>query len=376
MQKTILAVHLYNDFSGSPKVLAKQLQEWKKEGRSPILLTSNSQGFLSNQGGIMTYQFNYKFHDKKSLRLWHFLVAQLLIMIRVWQLRKEISCVYVNTLLPFGAALAGRICGKKVVYHIHETSVNPAILKNFLKTMAQWTASHIIYVSHFLRKTEAIKNVPATVIYNSLDESFLARAETYLKNTTVKQQQAFTCLMACSLKQYKGIDQYRQLAELLPDYRFELVLNASSEAISSYFSEEQLPANLVIFPVQQDMHWFYQRADLVLNLSLPDQWVETFGMTLLEGMAYGKAVIGPTVGGPTEVIINRHSGYTISAYEIDRLKARIIRLAENSDLYQQIARNAYQQAQSFLPSDQQQMAINQIICPAEAIKTDRNLSFA
>ena len=33
--------------------------------------------------------------------------------------------VYINTLLPFGAALAAKLRGCKVVYHVHEVSVKP-----------------------------------------------------------------------------------------------------------------------------------------------------------------------------------------------------------------------------------------------------------
>ena len=260
--------------------------------------------------------------------------------------RKEEVIIYVNTLLPFGAALVGKLLGKKVIYHIHETSIKPLLFKQFLKFIAGITAQEIIYVSKYLMQTEKINWTNGKVIYNTLSEEFVQKAAQFRSIQTEKNY-PFTILMLCSLKKYKGVDEFVELAKSLPNYRFELVLNAESEAINAYFNLPDLPKNLIIFPKQSDVHWFYQRAHLVLNLSDPEQWVETFGMTLLEAMTYGIPVIAPPVGGPAEIVQHGTNGFNISLRNLSKIVDSIKIIAQDAIFYQELSRNALTAAQTF-----------------------------
>ena len=60
--------------------------------------------------------------------------------------------------MPFGGALAGRLIGKKVIYHVHETSLKPQILKKFLRSVISLTAHEVIFVSKYLKEVESIVN--------------------------------------------------------------------------------------------------------------------------------------------------------------------------------------------------------------------------
>ncbi|MBK7632950.1 MAG: hypothetical protein IPJ13_00735 [Saprospiraceae bacterium] len=51
-------------------------------------------------------------------------------------------------------------------------------------------------------------------------------------------------LMICSLKAYKGVNEYLQLAKKNPEYAFRLVVNASAMDIEGYFSGQNLPQKL------------------------------------------------------------------------------------------------------------------------------------
>ena len=173
----------------------------------------------------------------------------------------------------------------RVIYHLHETSMNPPVLKWFLKKVVKLTASHVVYVSRFLQEKEPVQGPNAHVVYNALSEEFRSRGRVHQYEISDKKK--FTVLMLCSLKEYKGVNEFVTLARRLHLVRFELVLNSSKEEIEKYFLAQELPHNLIIFPKQKNVHPFYERAHLVLNLSHPDKWIETFGMTILEGMSYG-----------------------------------------------------------------------------------------
>jgi len=340
--KKIICVHLYNDFSGSPLVLANVIKGFLKNGKEVTIVSSDSDGFLSDLPAKKEF-VPYTFTTNRWMRLLLFLVNQWRMFFLMLTYRKEDAIIYINTLLPFGAALAGKLTGQKVIYHIHETSIRPLVLKRFLKTIAAWTAKECIYVSNYLKDTEPINRVSTNVVYNALSKGFVEEANQYLL-TAKEPVQPFTVLMLCSLKGYKGIEEFIQLAEGLPKYRFNLVLNASMEQIKVYFNTRDLPENLVFFPKQKDVHWFYQHAHLVVNLSKPMEWIETFGMTLLEAMTYGLPVIAPTVGGPTEVVKEGKNGYLRDSQNTAELVRLIQKIAVDTQLYNDLSENALRSA--------------------------------
>lgn len=326
-------------------VLSTAIKGMIRSGKSVTLLSSDTEGFLSDLP-IEKVHIPYKFKANNWLRLIQFFLNQWIVFCQILKYRKEPAVIYINTLLPFGAALAGKLTGQKVIYHIHETSIRPLVFKYFLKVMAGLTASQAIYVSKYLMAKEKIKWTPTKVVYNALSKDFVSKAQQFSQQCP-KKEYPFTVLMLCSLKKYKGIDQFVALAQQLPQCRFELVLNATTTEINDYFDMNTLPKNLILFPKQKNVHWFYQRAHLVVNLSIPNQWVETFGMTLLEALNYGIPIITPIVGGPKEVVREGINGFAIDSNNIPALVQKIELLEQDTALYHQLSNNAYQSAVDF-----------------------------
>ena len=98
---------------------------------------------------------------------------------------------------------------------------------------------------------------------------------------------------------------------------------------------------------QQNLHPHYINMSLLLNLSLVDQWVETFGLTIIEAMAYGIPVIVPPVGGPVEIVTNNKEGYLISSKNIDEIAEKIIFLSKNHDTLLRLSKNALKRSKYF-----------------------------
>ena len=343
-KKKIVCVHLLNDYSGSPLILSMVIKGLIQSGHEVELITSRGkEGFLSNLPVTYRY-FEYRFHPNKWIRLLRFFKSQVSVFRMIMDYRKENIQLYINTLLPFGAALAGKLTGKKINYHLHESYIQPRLLKHILKQVASHCADSAIYVSNYLLEAEHLKGVKNTVIYNVLPDEFTERAGHHY---IFQQKNNFIVLMISSMKRYKGINEYVTLAAKMAELNFELVLNASQVEINEYFSNISLPANLQIYPVQKDVHPFYQRASLVVNLSNPVQCIETFGMTLLEGMCYGLPVIGPPVGGPTEVIAEGINGYSIDSRNVEQLAATIRSISCNSYLQLQLSKGAKKTASHF-----------------------------
>jgi glycosyltransferase involved in cell wall biosynthesis len=334
----IFAFHLLNDFSGSPKVLKQLVNGWTKNGMDCHIVTcSGREGFLSDIKGIKYHHYWYRFAQNPLMRLFFLMFSQLLLIVKMYPVIRKNDIIYVNTVLPFGAGILGKLKGCKVIYHIHETSMKPWILKKILFGIADITSTEVVYVSKYLADQETMKK-PGHVLYNALETSFLSIANQNGKVTPDYKN----VLMICSLKAYKGVNEYVQLAKKHPEYAFRLVVNASTIDIEHYFTGQSLPDNLTILPTQKDVHPQYQWADVVLNLSRPDGWVETFGLTVIEAMAYGLPVIVPPVGGIAELVENGSNGYKADSRNVKHISQLLVDILEDKVHYQKLSTHTKQ----------------------------------
>ena len=202
-------------------------------------------------------------------------------------------------------------------------------MKLFLRWIIKLTASEVIYVSDYLAKKENLPNIVTHVIHNAIEDEFMKVAKSHKHKSNPEKN----VLMICSLKVYKGVNEFIALANTKPTYNFKLVVNASLLEIESYFKGHSLPENLIVYPTQKNTHPFYQWADVVLNLSRPEEWIETFGLTVIEAMCYGLPVIVPPVGGIIELVDESFNGYRIDGKDTAYLSYKLREILENQSNY-------------------------------------------
>ena len=107
-------VHLLNDYSGSPKVMAQVIRACQGAGYDVALYTGHGgSGFLT---GVCEphHLYAYRYMSNRYLVLLAYLWSQCSLFMKLLRYRKEEVAFYINTMLPFGAALAGRLTGKPV----------------------------------------------------------------------------------------------------------------------------------------------------------------------------------------------------------------------------------------------------------------------
>ncbi|MFM7487710.1 MAG: glycosyltransferase family 4 protein [Cytophagales bacterium] len=339
----IVAVHLLNDYSGSPKVLMQLTKGWIQRGFDVTVATClNRHGFLSDLQGVHYLNYGYKWKANPLLRLVHFMASQLILFVKLIRIVERKDTIYVNTVLPFGAALAGKIKGCRVIYHVHETSMKPRMLKSFLFGIMRWAASDVVYVSCYLQKQEPTKGKPAHVLYNALEANFLSIARQIKRTPRTPRN----ILMVCSLKRYKGVNEFIGLAKLNPHLQFKLVVNASQSEVNDFQKEIALTSNVSIAPTQINLHPFYQWADIILNLSKPDEWIETFGLTIIEGMAYGLPAIVPPIGGIAEIVKHGVNGFWADCRDLKNLSKRLNDLCSPT-IYEAFSAKSFEMANRF-----------------------------
>ncbi len=345
--RKIVCIQSRNDFTGSPKVLSQVLRAMVREGYSIDLHCSNLQedGFLRGLDGVDYYPFRYHMSENKIVRFFTFMTAHLGLVFRLLKYKNQDVVFYINTLLPFGAALAGWCIGKPVYYHIHEAQLQKHF-KAFLQFFVRLTCHHAIYVSEYLLQNEKVEGVKSSVIYNALPTSFMQRAMAYGYRSR-SEEGRFTVLMLTSLLPEKGLWEYLSLAQQFPKLDWDLVISAKKNDIDAFFEGKDLPQNLKLYPKQSEVHPFYEKAQLVMNLSDVRYYIESFGLTIIEAMAYGIPVIGPPVGGPVELIDEDETGYKIDAKNGEGLKAIVEKLSGIPAECQRLSANARQKSSAF-----------------------------
>lgn len=353
MTHDIVFVHLLNDFSGSPKVLRETIRAASaRQWCAKLYVGSSGDGFLSNCG-VPTTRYSYRRSGWRIATLFSYLWSQLVLFLRLLGDRsiERNAIVYVNTLLPFGASLYGKLTGRKVICHIHEIALSPPLLKHMLVAVARTASSINVFVSDAHMQSLAILGPRGRRVYNALDDEFLTKAA--VSRYEHLRDGCFNVLMIGSLRDYKGIPELGGLAASLIDeegIHFHLVVNDDVAALDRYFSRRPVPPNLSLHPRTTDTPAFYERASLVLNLSRVDQWVETFGMTILEAMAFGVPVIVPPVGGPPELVSDGVHGFLVDSRDHALLRERVLQLHRDPSTCFRMSRAGRERAREFSPA--------------------------
>jgi glycosyltransferase involved in cell wall biosynthesis len=310
------------------------------------LITNKTDGFLTNIEGVNYIHINYNWSKNKIVTLLNFLIAQVELFFKVIGYKNTSCILYINTITPIGAAFAGKLTKIEIIYHVHEKYVKSNIVNRICQFIFENTASKSIYVSKYLKQCyDSHELKDSVVIYNSLDLEFKHVATQWLSLNPVRKSD--TILMLCSLRAFKGVYEFVKLSTLLPQYKFLLVLSATQKEVEIFSNETKHGDNLKIFSNQTDLHPFFQKSDLLLNLSNPDLWIETFGLTILEAMEYGIPSIVPFIGGPTELIIDGYNGFQVDPRDVNSVKNKIEILMSNRELYNTFSINALEYKANF-----------------------------
>lgn len=341
-ESKIVFIHSLNNYTGSPNVLSVVIGGLLKKGYSAELITSRGDGFLSHIEPLKYRYTCYRWLDNKGVTMLLLLLSQLGLFFQIIAMPRR-NMYYINTIIPFGAILACKLTRKQFVIHVHENMMQRKLIYFICRTVYRICNNKSIFVSDYL-KSMALNCRDGVVIHNSLPEAFGAIAKAYLKNKTTDSN---SILMVSSLRKFKGVYEFAELAKRMPKYQFELVLSADDAEVEQFRSEIGVLNNLAIYSKQTNLHPFYQRAKLLLQLSHPESCVETFGLTILEAMTYGVASIVPNAGGPTELVEDGINGYAVNPHDIDLIVSKIDKLMLDKELYEQFCQAAHKKSTQF-----------------------------
>ena len=104
--------------------------------------------------------------------------------------------------------------------------------------------------------------------------------------------------------------------------------------------QEALCDKILFLGKQENIHDLLCISDLFL---LPSE-TESFGLAVLEAMAFGIPCITSNAGGLPEVNINAVTGFTVPVGDINAYAESILKLLNNTSLFQEISKNAKEYA--------------------------------
>lgn len=337
-RKAPLFVHPRNDYTGSTRVLATVIEtEFPDQMARVICMDPDRKGFLSELPNVEIIRMPYFRIFGKPIRLLTREITSYYCRKEILKRAKEYDTIYLNTILSYIGVGAAQKAGLGIIWHIHEkfTVRTPGI--RMAEKVFNETIAHRIFVSNYTKR--AYPDNPACtceVKYNSLSPSFLKKIDFI----TPEHRDRKGILMMASLSKAKGVDVFVEVARRMQNYRFTLILSSDEESIKQFFQGAKISSNCKILPAQSDIHPFLRANSLMLNLSNPFFWVETFGMTILEGMAYGIPAVVPNVGGPLELVQDGYNGHIVDSTNIDEIIIAIEDIIKEENRYHMYVSNS------------------------------------
>ena len=303
MRNRIVFIHLLNDFTGSTNVLSTVI-DCLQSNFDVLVFTSNSKGFLNKYLIHNSYRNFYIWHNFKIVTFFLFFITQIQSFFWIIAKTKKNDIIYINTILPFGASLACFLLGRKFLYHVHENMRTNKLMYHIPRFIFSKVNTNSILVSNYLVQNSSNLNL-YNVIHNALDDRFSN------VNRIYNFEERDTVLLISSFKHYKGIYSFIRLADNNLNINFNLILNISDDKLSNFVFNNPIPKNLKIEAIKTDLVVAYSKARILLVLSDPKYWIETFGMTIIEGFSCGTPAIAPNIGGPKELIQNGLNGFLV-----------------------------------------------------------------
>jgi glycosyltransferase involved in cell wall biosynthesis len=238
------------------------------------------------------------------------------------------ACIVgILTRIPVIVTLHGQIDWKRS---------NFTLLNNFKRTIVNYGARFIVYVSNSLKlhyETRGLRKDKGIVIYNGID---LGQYFPSSKKSVFKAKLGFseTDILIGSIgnvKPWKGYEVLIKAAEIVvgqyPQVRFLIV--GKNDLDEDYYNK--LMRLIEEKGLQKKVFFWGYRSDIRKILSALDVYVltstvEGFSLSTVEAMAMGVPVIATRCGGPEEIIENNSSGFLIPTNDVRCLADAIVNL--------------------------------------------------
>lgn len=261
-----------------------------------------------------------------------------------------IDVVHANTIMLREPLLAARRMGIRGIVHIRELIQHDTALLGVIGEtpggIARETwgrADLLIANSHATSAGFEQDGRRPEVVYNTADMDDLRRLD------PPRAEGRLRVAMVSSNIPKKGLSDFCEVARILagdcPDMRFCLIgpLNEHTARIARQMDAGELPSSIELAGYRDSPAEAIAEADVVLSLS---SFRESFGRTVLEGMAAGRPAIVYDHGAPPELVSEGETGFVVPVGDTAAVADRLRRLAGEPGLLRRMGTAARKAAEA------------------------------
>jgi glycosyltransferase involved in cell wall biosynthesis len=299
------------------------------------------------------FRFAYRFLEYPILFPWYIFTLMFFFRRSEYDRLMVVNGGYPASLLGRSALIAWRFVGKRPlgVMNFHAEITSPPwysiFLENIIDALVISSTSHIVSVSKqcldsLFRRSAFIGCKKLSYIYNGIEDP--VRSLKNFSNTSdnklpLKQY----CLMLATYEARKGhiflLQAFRTIVKNFPNVQLQIYGHGSLQ-------EKKLVADEVVrlnLENNVSLGDFIPKTAAMLAgasvLVMPSQAFESFGLTIIEAMAFGVPVVTTDVGGIPEVLGGSNAGYICSKDDPLEFASAIENILGNSVLASKLGRN-------------------------------------
>lgn len=323
----ILILHSGVELYGSDRSLIQNIETIKKNTNAHITVILHKPGPLADAllGVVDHIEFkNYGVLSrtdvsKRPIRsLWEVIKGAYYLSGRV----KAVDVVYVNTLTVFSAyILFPLLFRQKKIINVRE--IARGTQRFVFSILLKFSRAKIVFNSFITRDSYLfLPKERIEVLYNFVTPP---EGKTVVSKKTVSEQYE-NILILGRIYPLKGQDfalkAIKELKEQGVEFKLRIVGGMAPgredylALIEKYIRDNSLSSLVTLNEFQDDVSKLYEWADIIL---VPSVYPESFGRTVIEGMALGKIVVASDHGGPSELINHGENGLLFEPNSISAL---------------------------------------------------------
>ena len=331
---------------GGPQLrILRVAKELQKSGIETIVAIPKGQGGFSRvlaEEGV-PYREIPNFHRPRGtwnpaphLRWGIHLSGAVRRLVRIIQ-EDEISLVHQNDAIHIQGAIAGKLAGRRVVWHINGMNY-PLVYQGF-KLLVYLLADSVVASSYAIGETYLGRGVLTRdfrVLYPPVDvDQYLDHHGPGIREELNVPGSCPLIAMIGNMNPLKGHLYFVKAAgivkERVPSARFLIIgqhlenRRGYSEEVAKEVSRLGLEEHLIFTGFRQDIPAVLGAIDILVHPSLS----ESFGMVVAEAQAASKPVVATAVGGVKEVVLPDETGILVPPKDPQALADGVLRLLED-----------------------------------------------
>ncbi len=351
--KLKIGIVCYPSIGGSGIVATNLGVELAKLGHQIHFISYESPFLLEKRKNIHFHKVNI---NKYDLFKYPDYTLPLAVAIEAVQKKYKLDIVHVHYAVPHATAalLARRIMRTnnvpmpKIVTTLHGTDITLLARDKNLFEVIKYSIerSHGVTAVSESLKADTLKIIkpqrPIEVIYNFYSPAAITKSRHLIRKGLEIKDSDFLAIHLSNLRPVKRIPDLLKIVSLIPDSKFKLLILSGGDFTSFKPLVKKLGiANKIILKQSiKDIGNYINAADIGIYTSAE----ESFGMGILETLAYGKAVLATKAGGVPEVVNDGIDGILARVGDVKGFAKNLKMLMNNRRLLEQMGKAAKKSA--------------------------------